>query len=252
MYLRSEHAEHDIPTCHSLIRNNPLGVITTAIPSPTHPLLQSSHIPWILDVPSSSPPSSSSSDLGRLRGHMARANPQTKAIIEHLQNLGSRELDTEVLVLFTSPVYSYVTPKFYIDTKPTTGKTVPTWDYAAVQVYGKAKIYYYDREDETTSAMTDEFLSKQISELSILSETRIMGYSEKEAWTVEEAPRTYVDVLKKAIIGIEIQITRMAGKWKMSQELGEGDRRGVIEGFEKMVGTETGREMARMVRERGR
>jgi predicted FMN-binding regulatory protein PaiB len=83
MYLREAHAEHDIPVLRTFIRENPLGIFTTAIDCPPYPFLQSSHIPWILDVSDES----SDTELGILRGHMARANPQSKAMMESLDKL---------------------------------------------------------------------------------------------------------------------------------------------------------------------
>ena len=67
---------------------------------------------------------------------------------------------------------------------------------------------------------------------------------------MSDAPEKYVEVMKKAIAGIEVRITRLEGKWKMSQELGEGDRDGVVEGL-RAVGDETGELVAGMVEERG-
>lgn len=81
----------------------------------------------------------SEAGLGRLRGHIARQNPQSKAIIEYLNAESSdvtsspkTHLEEDVLVIFNGPVHHYVTPKFYTETKPTSGKVVPTWDYEAV------------------------------------------------------------------------------------------------------------------------
>lgn len=112
MQIRAVHAETRITALRKLIRDYPLGVLTTAIPSKTYPFIQSSHIPWILDVKDES----SETELGTLRGHVARGNPQSKAMIESLTlpdgtSKGSNTLEQEVLVLFTSPIHSYVTPK---------------------------------------------------------------------------------------------------------------------------------------------
>jgi transcriptional regulator len=254
MYLRAAHAESDIPTLYKFIQENPLGVLTTAIKSAQYPFLQSTHIPWVLDLPPS-PSDTSSPHPARLRGHMARANPHTKALIESASTLPfhpakkSIVLDDEVMVLFTSPIQHYVTPKFYVETKPSTGKVVPTWDYAAVQIYGTLTLFY-----ERSDPATGEYLTKQIDDLSRQSEEKIFGYDGKEgrpkAWNVGESPESYVALLKKAIIGVEIEVSRIEGKWKMSQELGKGDREGVIEGFEKL-GTGVGDDVARLVKERG-
>lgn len=254
MYLRAVHAEHHIPTLHAFIRANPLGILTTAIDSAGHPFLQSSHIPWLLDVPDGP----SETDLGKLRGHMARANPQVKAMIAELTSSAAassstpgadsesrtqtRTLSRDVLVLFNGPVHHYVTPKFYTETKPSTGKVVPTWDYAAVQVYGRATVYFDTKDPET-----DAFLSRSLRDLSQLAEREIMGY--EVPWKVEDAPESYTELLKKAIVGVEIEITEMGGKWKMSQELSSGDRQGTVEGFERMD-SDVGRYMAETIRER--
>ena len=242
MYIRPVHAEHDLPTLRVFIRSNPLGILTTAIESPTQHFLQSSHIPWLLDVADEN----STAELGKLRGHFARANPQAKAIIEDLTEGSSivtaPKLQKDVLVLFNGPAQHYITPKFYTETKPATGKVVPTWDYVAVQVYGRATIYF-----DTKDPATDAYLTKQVTDLTQFAEGTLMGY--EVPWTVDDAPPSYVDLLKKAIIGIEIEITDMVGRWKMSQERPAGDREGVIHGFEKM-GTPLGQSMAQIVRDR--
>ncbi|KXH62946.1 hypothetical protein CSAL01_03896 [Colletotrichum salicis] len=249
MQLRKDHVENSIPVLRQLIKDYPLGVLTTAIPSADHPLIQSSHIPWVLDVQDDS----SETELGVLRGHVARANPQCKAMLDSLSaenRTGTGNvLDQEVLVLFTAPAHSYVTPKFYVETKPTTSKVVPTWNYAAVQAYGRAKIFYESKTEETS-----EFLNKQLHDLSQLGEQSIMGYTGQggrpEPWTVSEAPQRYVDLSKMAIIGIEITIDRLQGKFKMSQEMSDGDRQGVIAGF-KALDSDLGNTISEMVKERG-
>ncbi|KAH9893641.1 negative transcriptional regulator [Cubamyces lactineus] len=244
MYLRPVHAEHAISTLRAFIRANPLGVFTTAIDAPPFPFLQSSHIPWVLDVPEDA----EEEHLGTLRGHMARANPQVKAMIAELTSQSSgagaspRTLSRDVLVLFTAPEHHYVTPKFYTETKPVTGKVVPTWNYAAVQVYGRATVHY------AANGETDAFLSRSLRDLSHLSETEIMGF--ERPWSVDDAPESFVRLLKKAIVGVEVEIRDMGGKWKMSQELCEGDREGVVAGF-KAMGSERGKSIAETVQERG-
>ncbi|KAF9265246.1 transcriptional regulator [Marasmius fiardii PR-910] len=247
MYLRGVHAEEEIPALRDFIKNNPLGIFTTAFDSPNYPFIQSSHIPFILDVKDEE----SKTELGVLRGHMARANPQSKALIEHLQvgtvtnaeDSGPPKLERDVLVVFNHPTHHYVTPKFYRETKSTTGKVAPTWNYAAVQAYGKLTVYF-----DTKASHTDDFLSKQIDDLSRWGEREIMKY--EAPWTVEDAPRSFIEVLKKAIIGIEIEITSLGGKYKMSQEMSKGDREGVIEGF-RALSTDVGTKISGMVKERG-
>ncbi|KAF2823117.1 hypothetical protein CC86DRAFT_372828 [Ophiobolus disseminans] len=250
MYLRTVHAETSLPILRQLIINNPLGVLTTAIPhaSKRFPTLLSSHIPWVLDVQDPS----SETELGVLRGHLARPNPQSKSMIENVESRGlpsGSYLEEEVLVLFTAPAHHYVTPKFYTETKPKTGKVVPTWNYAAAQAYGRARIFFDSKAPETGA-----YLSKQIRDLSQHAEETVMKYDAEDgrprAWQVEDAPEKYIELLLKGIIGIEIQIDRLEGKFKMSQEMGAGDREGVAGGFEKL-GSEVGGQMARTVRQRG-
>ncbi|TQV97956.1 transcriptional regulator [Cordyceps javanica] len=251
MYLRSDHADADTATLRRLIRENPLGILTTALPSDSFPLIQCSHIPFLLDIEDET----SETEQGTLRGHMARANPHSKALIEAAKvaaaaaaAAGARSpedgrLEHEVLVLFNLPVQHYVTPQFYTETKPDTGKVVPTWNYAAVQVYGRIRVHH-----DSGSEDAGRFLGRQVSDLSDAGERSIMGYT-GGAWKIADAPAAYVERLKKAIIGIEITVDRLQGKFKMSQEMSEGDRAGVVAGF-RSLGTELGTKMSELVQER--
>ncbi|KAF4456486.1 transcriptional regulator [Fusarium austroafricanum] len=245
MYIRAAHAEADLRVLRRLIHENPLGMLTTGIKSATHSFLQSSHIPFLLDVKDES----SETELGCLRGHLARQNPQSKVMIEHCSSNPTLNnvLEDEVLVIFSKPAHHYVTPKFYTQTKPESGKVVPTWNYAAAQVYGKARIYYENNQE------TSSFLQKAVSDLTDHNERNVMGYTggdKPSQWKVTDAPEKYVELLKRNIIGIEIEVTKLEGKFKMSQEMGEGDREGVIKGFGNL-GTDVGDEIARIVKERG-
>jgi transcriptional regulator len=244
MYLRAVHAEPSIPALKAFLAANPLGLLTTALTSadPKIHFLQTTHIPWVLD---DSCPSDTS--LPTLRGHIARQNPHAKVLIEHAAASASPNtpfnLAQEVMVLFNAPHHSYVTPKFYTKSKPEDGKVVPTWNYAAAQIYGTATVYTDSKADSTI-----QFLDKQIRDLSNKAETEIMNH--KKPWSVDDAPERYIELLRKNIIGIEIKVTSLGGKYKMSQEMGEEDREGVAQGFEGMQ-TETGNWIAKTVRERG-
>jgi len=250
MYLRAVHAETSIPILRQLIIDNPLGVLTTAIPhaSKRYPTILSSHIPWVLDVQNPE----SETELGTLRGHLARPNPQSKSMSEHLESRSQPSgsfLEEEVLVSFTAPAHHYVTPKFYTETKPQSGKVVPTWNYAAAQAYGRARIFFDPKAPETGA-----FLSKQIRALSQHVEETVMKYDGGEgrpkAWQVDDAPENYIGLLQKGIIGIEIDIERLEGKFKMSQEMGAGDREGIVNGFAKLE-TDVGDRMSETVKRRG-
>ncbi|OKL60940.1 hypothetical protein UA08_03711 [Talaromyces atroroseus] len=262
MYLREVHAETDINRLQDFVKDNPLGILTTAIKSTTYPLIQASHIPFILEVSDRHEATANGNEgsdtgliYGVLRGHIAKQNPQAKALMDALAATQNehhdpqiKELPEEVLVLFNGPAHHYVTPKFYVETKPATGKVVPTWNYSAVQAYGKIRVYCDSKSDETSS-----FLQRQLEDLSQHAETSIMGHTggdRPSPWAVSDAPVSYVNLLKKNIIGIEICIHRLEGKFKMNQDKGNGDREGVIQGF-KDLKSDVGDNIARTVKERG-
>ncbi|EGO19122.1 hypothetical protein SERLADRAFT_374834 [Serpula lacrymans var. lacrymans S7.9] len=250
MYIRPVHAVLQHHTLRSFIRGNPLGILTTGIVHPNMPFLQSSHIPFLIDDPSSA----DTNDLGALRGHIALANPQAKALIAAAlvapsASPGKGTLPDEVLVLFTGTPQAYITPSLYTETKPATGKVVPTWDYVAVQAYGRVTVYHHRHGDDAASREeTDSFLQKAVGDLTNFAERDVARKEEGREWKVGDAPESYVNALKRAIIGIEIKLTRLEGRWKMGQELSEGDRKGVVDGM-RALGTDVGGEIASVVEE---
>lgn len=140
---------------------------------------------------------------GTLRAHLARANP-------HWQALAGL---AECLVVFQGE-QGYVTPSWY-PAKQTTHKVVPTWNYATVQVRGQPLIV----EDAA-------WLQRQLDEL-----TRSQEHTRPQPWAVAGAPEDFIAAQMKAIVGIEIRITSIEGKWKMSQNKDAADRAGVIAGL---------------------
>jgi transcriptional regulator len=151
---------------------------------------------------------------GTLQAHLARANPQWQG------------LDGQpVLVVFQGP-QAYISPSFYA-TKRETGKVVPTWNYAMVQARGVARL----REDPA-------WIEAQITALTARHEA-----PRAAPWAVSDAPRDYIDGLMRAIVGIEIRIDAIEGKWKVSQNRPQADRRGVAEGL-----AQDAPEMAELVR----
>ncbi|KAJ5590788.1 hypothetical protein N7450_004760 [Penicillium hetheringtonii] len=231
MFLPSVHAETDKEILLQFIKENPLGILITGQNSTQVDFLQCTHVPCVLDLPE---------EYGgaepRLRAHIAKQNPQVKAMIEAVDEKPPNvlELDNDVLVLFNGKHDHYVTPKYYTETKPSTGKVVPTWNYSAVQVYGKLSLYYDSKTPEAGA-----FLAQQVHDLSQHTETNIMGY------TGGDKPQPW----KRNIVGIEIKITKIEGKFKMSQEMRPGDRNGVAQGFADM-GSETGTAISELVKER--
>ncbi|GAA6040466.1 hypothetical protein JCM8097_004563 [Rhodosporidiobolus ruineniae] len=244
MLIRPVHSVPDLAEVHSMVRSTQLGVLTTGIASSSYPFLQSTHIPWVLDVDPSGLKEDGTPDLGTLRGHIARQNPQSKAMVEAVKEGGPEEegeLQDEVLVLFTLPNHAYVAPHWWTETKPKTQKVVPTWNYEAVQVYGRLTVRHGGEP-------ADAFLSQQIRDLSHQGESSI-GHTGPGEWKVEDAPAPYINQLKRVIVGLEIKITRIEGKSKMSQEERLPDRIGIAAGFEAQ-GTEVSKALAEKVRQR--
>ena len=141
---------------------------------------------------------------GLLQAHMARGNSQWK------------ELEGQnVLTVFQGP-QAYVSPSFY-ETKRETGKVVPSWNYALVQARGIARV----RADTA-------WLDVQIERLTSKHEA-----NRAHRWAVSDAPRTYIESQLRGIVGVEIEIESIEGKWKVSQNRQETDRRGVAEGLSR-------------------
>lgn len=157
-------------------------------------------------------------DAGVLRAHLARPNPQLR------EADGSRE----ALVVFQD-VDAYVTPGWYA-TKRETGKVVPTWNYSAVHVYGALR------------AIDDrDWLRKLVGDLTTAHEA-----SRVAPWKVEDAPSDYIDVMLRGIVGIEVQIARIEGKAKLSQNRSAPDIAGVVTGLRE-DGGDAALRMARQV-----
>ena len=140
--------------------------------------------------------------FGTLRGHVARANPLWHSAAG------------AALAIFQGP-HAYISPAWY-PSKQDAGKAVPTWNYAVVHAHGPLKI----REDA-------EWLRKLVTRLTASQESPL-----KKPWHVTDAPPDYIDTMLKAIVGIEIPLSRLQGKWKMSQNRLPQDRDGVIQGLE--------------------
>lgn len=157
-------------------------------------------------------------EFGMLQGHMAKANPAWQGI--------DPELDT--LAIFQGS-HHYVTPSWY-PSKAAHGKVVPTWNYAVVHAYGPVRIM----DDPTWLA----------AHLKALTSTQESG--RETPWEMSDAPADYLEKQIKGIVGFEIPIRRLEGKWKMSQNRNADDRHGVVEGL-AAEGTEMADEVARNI-----
>ena len=210
MYQPPHFIETDRDTLAALIRAHPLGLLISA--TPDGPVADP--VPFLLDE--------DVGEHGRLRAHVARANPQWKLI--------AAQPDMPVLVVFQG-TDAYITPSWY-ETKRETGKVVPTWNYAVVQVRGKAVV----RDDP-------EWIARQIADL-----THSQEGARAEPWAVSDAPPPFIAAQIRGIVGIEIEIAEIHGKWKVSQNRPVADRVGVTAGLEAAKDDGTSLEMARLVR----
>jgi transcriptional regulator len=205
------HRNENLTDLHALIRERVFGLLVS---NGSEGLIANS-VPFILD--------SSASKLGTLQAHIARANRHW------------RELQTgpDALVVFQGADH-YITPSWYA-TKRETGKVVPTWNYTMVQAKGRAKVM-----DD------DAWLARQIEALTKTQESR-----RTQPWAVGDAPADFIAMQRRAIIGIEIEILDIRGKWKTSQNRTAADRAGVVAGLEAL-GDEDSLAMAEIVRETSR
>ena len=160
-----------------------------------------------------------------LEGHVARAN------VHHKLASNPAGTATDALVLFVG-ANAHVTPTWY-PSKEEHGRTVPTWNYDTVHAYGTVQFL-----DDTS------FLRRHLAELTARHEP-VRGSS----WTAEDAPADYMEQQLRAIVGVQIVIGRMEGKWKMSQNRDAADVDGVINGL-RSTGVPMDAQVAQSVEEK--
>lgn len=174
--------------------------------------LDANHIPFEVD-PEPAP-------FGTLRGHVARANPVWR-----------ESRDAQVLVIFQGPS-TYISPAWY-PTKQESGKVVPTWNYAVVHAHGVLRVI----DDRV-------WLRAFVQTLTNRHEA-----DRTSPWQVTDAPADYIEHMLGGIVGLEVAVSRLVGKWKVSQNRPAQDRAGVVEGLTREGGEEAAA-MAEMVRAR--
>ena len=191
MYCPDSFREERREVLHALVAEHPLATLVSL----NGAALNASHVPllWYPD----------GSEHGVLRGHLARGNPQW------------RDASTEVqaLALFQGP-HAYISPSWY-PTKQQTGKVVPTWNYATVHCRGVLRVH----EDA-------EWLAGHVAALTTVHER-----DRSAPWAVEDAPGRYIETMLRGIVGIELEIAEIEGKWKFSQNRNSDDYNGVMEGL---------------------
>lgn len=191
MYIPKIFEEPSVEVMHNLIRSHPLSTLITL----SGGSLNANHIPLHL--------TDSPEPYGTLRGHVARANPLLTDLASNL----------EALAVFHGPE-SYISPSWY-STKSESGRAIPTWNFTVVHAYGIIRTV--DDKD---------WLQRHLNLLSAHSESVF-----EEQWEVTDAPLAYIDKLMSAIVGIEMVITRMVGKWKISQNQPDINKASVVAGL---------------------
>jgi transcriptional regulator len=207
VYIPQHFDEPSVAVMHELIRAQPLATLVTLSPQG----LNANHIP--LHLANEAPP------YGVLRGHVARANPMWLDL----------QANIEVLTIFHG-ADAYISPAWYA-TKNKHGKVVPTWNYAVVHAYGTLRVI-----DDVT------WIRAQLEALT--------GHQEHQShspWAVSDAPQEFIEKLIQSIVGIEIVISRLMGKWKVSQNQPASNQIGVIDGLNQYE-SQNATEMAAMIK----
>ncbi|WP_193163138.1 FMN-binding negative transcriptional regulator [Microbulbifer hainanensis] len=191
MYLPSHFRREARPDLYRLIRQFPLATLVTTSSAG----LCANHVPLLLSV--------AEDDGVTLRGHVARANTLV------------RDLDQPVsaMAIFTGPD-SYISPSWY-PAKAEHGKVVPTWNYTAVHASGRLRLV----EDP-------QWLAKLLDDLTAQQEG-----DAADPWSVDDAPQVFIQRLSSAIVGIELAVETLEGKWKVSQNQSADTRVAVADGL---------------------
>jgi transcriptional regulator len=206
MYTPTHFQESRTEVLHELIRRHPLGALIAATPDG----VEASHVPFEIDA--------GHAPLGVLRCHVARANPLWRSLSTAAQTL----------VIFQGED-SYISPAWYA-AKQQHGKVVPTWNYVVVHAYGRPRVVH-----------DAEWLRALVTALTDRHEA-----GRPEPWRVTDAPADYVEKMLEAIVGVEVEIVRMTGSWKLSQNRSAADRQGVIDGL-AATSSATDAAMARLI-----
>lgn len=207
MYRPKHFQEDRIDVLQDLIHACPFAtLITVGEEGP-----DANHIPFVLDP-------GKNGGLATLRAHVAKPNPVWSANGD----------GANVLIVFQGP-HHYVTPSWY-PSKAAHGKVVPTWNYIIVHA-----------RDPMRAIQDADWL---LSHVSALTDHQEIG--RQAPWAVDDAPADYLDKMINGIVGLEISVTSLEGKWKMSQNRNTADRAGVADGL-RDEGTEAATEVARNI-----
>lgn len=201
MYLPAHFRQPDQATIHRLMLESPLATLVNLREGE----IEANHLPMLPVF---------DGDAITLRFHVARANPVWR-------DVGGGDLrgenaagDVEALAIFQGPD-TYVSPSWYAS-KAEDGKVVPTWNYVVVHAYGRLSAF---DDKEWLRAFLPEFTDRH--------EARF-----EKSWKVSDAPPDYLDQRMQAIVGMELSVTRLMAKWKVSQNQSAVNRASLVSGLD--------------------
>ena len=199
MYIPTANSENRLPVLREMMAAHPLAAVVTLSADG----MIATHMPLVLE--------DDGSEFGVLKGHVSRANPQWR-------NVAS---DVDALAIFSGPQH-YISPNWYPG-KLDDGKEVPTWNYVVVHASGPLRIV--------------EDAQWLLAHLNSLTDTHEAASS--MPWKVSDAPEDFITTLLKGIVGFEIPIRKIEGKWKVSQNRNDADRLGAVEGLSRLATKES-------------
>ncbi len=211
MYVPSHFEETRLEVLHELMRGQPLATVVTLSADG----INANHIPLHLCP--------DQGQFGALRGHVARSNPMWSNLVQGV----------DALAIFHGPE-GYVSPSWY-PTKRDHGKVVPTWNYAVVHAYGALRVI-----DDPI------WLRSQLEALVSRHEARSAS-----PWSISDAPPEFIGRMIESIVGFEIVVSRLKGKWKVSQNQPAVNRAGVVDAL-RQRGDAYAAEMAHLIEEASR
>jgi len=201
MYIPSRNKVTDVAQISDLIRTYPFGILVTS--RDNKPI--GTHLPFLL--------SGSAEPGGMLLSHMAKANPQW------------RIAEGDVLVVFNGP-HAYISSSWYEQ-----NDGVPTWNYAAVHVYGTLRLF--DDPEASLQLLKETIATFDSTLVPMWEDPKHLAYFQRQA---------------RGVVGFEIAITSVEAKWKMSQNRSEEDRRRVVEALLNQRTDEEPHKVAKMIK----
>lgn len=215
MYTPRSFELTDLSSQHAVIHNYPLGTLVVQ----GNDGLCATHLPFLLDA--------TSHPLGLLQAHVAKSNAEFSSLLD----------ETPILAIFQGP-HAYISPSWYPTKVSTGGKAVPTWNYVSVHVHGTLSI-----------KSGPEWLLAHLEQ-----QTSRYEQGRPDPWSINDAPADYMKTMLDHIVGLEITITRIEAKEKLSQNRPGIDQQGVIQGLndplQPVIGSVFNREIARLMQEK--